>query len=360
MGNITSGDYHCKICGKLIQRNNSVGICSSGGTSECRRAREALERRAKGIPEKKRNECERPGCWRARKRGGVCQMHWSRFERTGDYGPDEVIQVDLITVRAGETYNSWTALEDGAGVVNKVRCRCACGTERAVQIAPLASGISKSCGRSCRARQASSPYLPPGTYGQLVVLEAGLRSVDLVRVHCNRCGNDTTKQAYLIKRGISATCGCGRGKFTHGLSRHPLWSTWDGIRDRCNNPAAKSYDGYGACGITLCAGWTGAPEGFLSFVADMGERPDGMTVDRRDPEGGYWCGHCPECASKGCPANCRWATDEQQSRNKRSVGKLAQQRNAALAEVERLTRALAVATRAPAARSAAATQDALF
>jgi hypothetical protein len=349
---------YCEICGKPIQRNNVTGICASGGTLACARERENRERRAKGIPARKRNKCDRPRCTRTKKRGGVCQMHWSRFERTGDYGPDDAIQIELTEVRAEETYGSWTVLEDGRGAVNKVPCRCACGTPRAVQISALTTGRSLSCGRKCEARRAADPYLLPGTYAQLEVLETGLRSVDMVRIHCNRCGRDTEKQAFLIKQGHSATCGCGKGKFTHGLSRHPLYGTWDGMLDRCTNPRATGYDGYGACGVTVCEGWQGAPDGFLNFVADMGERPDGMTLDRINVEGGYWCGRCPECIRLGNPANCRWATAGQQARNKRSVGKLAQQRNAALAEVERLNGLLTSRNRKP--PTVPAIQDALF
>lgn len=351
---------YCEICGKQIQRNNLTGLCSSGGTPACNRERENRERRAKGIPARQRNVCDRPGCTRTKKRGGVCQMHWSRFERTGNYGPDGVIEIELTEVRAEETYGSWTVLEGGRGAVNKVSCRCACDIERSVQISALTTGRSQSCGRKCEARRAAEPYLMPGTYGGLEVLEAGLRSKDAVRVHCNRCGADTTKQAILIKSGISLSCGCGRGRFTHGLSRHPLYGTWDGMWARCTNPNANNYDNYGACGIVPCEGWKGAPEGLLNFIADMGERPPGMTLDRKDPEGGYWCGRCAECVRLGHPANCQWATNEQQARNKRSVGKLAQQRNAALAEVERLNRAIASASRKSARPTAGAAQGALF
>lgn len=310
MGKITSVERRCEICGRPLRHGNISGICSgSASTAACKRERANRERIASGLLPHKRRENPLPSG-------------------------------ELISVRAGETYNSWTVLEDGAGVASKVRCQCECGTERPVLIATLTEGVSRSCGQGCAARRAANPYLPPGTYGHLEVLETGLRSEDTVRVHCNRCGTDTTKQAFLIKRGISASCGCGRGKWTHGLSRHPLYGTWDGMWNRCTNPAAKGYDGYGACGITPCAGWKGMPEGFLNFTADMGERPEGMTLDRRDPEGGYWCGHCAECIANGRPANCRWATKEQQSRNKRLVGALVRQRNAALAEVERLNQLL--------------------
>lgn len=324
-------DRHCRVCGARLRSDNTIDVCSgSNSTPECKRERKNLERAALGLP---------------------------------PYEPAE----DVTEVRAGDTFGFWTVIEGGRGVVNYVPCRCACGTERNVTIARLTEGRSTSCGTECTARRAANPYLRAGEiYGRLTVLEPALRSRDLVLCRCE-CGNETEKRAGLVKNGHTTSCRCRMGKFTHGLSRHPLWGTWDGIRDRCNNPASIGYERYGSCGITLCAGWTGAPDGFLAFVADMGERPDGMTVDRQDPEGGYWCGHCAECISLGRPANCRWATKETQARNKRRVGKLVQQRNAALAqaeaalaEVERLNQLLARAPRKRPAPGSAGAHDSLF
>lgn len=72
---------------------------------------------------------------------------------------------------------------------------------------------------------------------------------------------------------------------------------------RCNNPNVKGYKHYGGRGIKVCDRWSGHL-GFENFVNDMGERPDGTTLDRIDYNKGY------------CPENYRWATDEQQANNK--------------------------------------------
>lgn len=376
MDKATPAPRTCRVCGDPIRVNNTYGICTDPQKPECQtvRLRERRERRRGTAPERQCRVCGAPlrfdnttGICSGTNSTPDCNRERKNLERVAQGLPPFQPAEDIIQVRAGDTFGFWTVLEDGRGVVNYVPCRCACGTERNVTIARLTEGRSTSCGTECTARRAASPYLVPGIYGQVEVLEPALRSRDLVKIHCNRCGRDTTKQAYLIKERGTQTCGCGKGKFTHGLSRHPLWSTWDGIRDRCTNPRTRGYESYGACGITPCAGWTGAPEGFLSFVADMGERPEGMTVDRRDPEGGYWCGHCDECVRLGRPANCRWATDEQQSRNKRRVGKLMRQRDAALAdaeralaEVERLNRLLTGAPRKRGTPTVTTDQEALF
>jgi hypothetical protein len=69
---------------------------------------------------------------------------------------------------------------------------------------------------------------------------------------------------------------------------------------RCRRPSDPSYINYGAKGITVCDRWR---HSFTAFLADMGERPAGMSLDRRDNSGDYE------------PGNCRWATRAEQSRN---------------------------------------------
>lgn len=91
--------------------------------------------------------------------------------------------------------------------------------------------------------------------------------------------------------------------YTHGLSNHPLYPTWNGIRQRCNNPNNSHYADYGGRGIKLCKRW----HKFSNFLKDMGERPEGMSVDRINNDGNYE------------PSNCQWATRIQQARNKRGI-----------------------------------------
>jgi len=76
------------------------------------------------------------------------------------------------------------------------------------------------------------------------------------------------------------------------------------MHDRCRRKANKCYRHYGARGITVCDRWSG-DTGFENFLADMGTRPAGLSLDRIDNERGY------------SPENCRWATSTQQTRNTR-------------------------------------------
>lgn len=136
------------------------------------------------------------------------------------------------------------------------------------------------------------------------------------------CGTEREIRQESLQNGKSASCGCLHREIstkkltTHGMVGSPEYSSWESMRARIKNPNNVAYHYYGGRGLTICAYWL---ESFQNFYADMGPRPAGLSIERLNNDGGYWCGHCQECAANGQTANCVWATREQQLNNRRTT-----------------------------------------
>lgn len=87
---------------------------------------------------------------------------------------------------------------------------------------------------------------------------------------------------------------------THGMSETKLYRAWASMLSRCYNSKTINYKYYGGRGIKVCEEW----HKFENFYKDMGDRPDGCTLDRIENSGNY------------CKENCRWAKIITQRRNR--------------------------------------------
>jgi hypothetical protein len=113
------------------------------------------------------------------------------------------------------------------------------------------------------------------------------------------CGKQRPVYETHLIRGQSNSCGRSHGKLPKTT---PGYSSWKSMLCRCLYQTHPAYHRYGGRGITVCERWREFP----AFFADMGPRPDGMTLERIDSDGNYE------------PANCKWATHQEQQNNTRT------------------------------------------
>lgn len=148
----------------------------------------------------------------------------------------------------GQRFGKLIALSRADSVGSKARwlCRCDCGVELAIVTGSLVSGNTKSCG------------------------------------------------CYKVEAVVEKNT-------THGMSRTPIYRTWQSMVNRCTNENYAEYHRYGERGITVCDEWISS---FENFYAHVGDKPKGMTLDRIDNDKGY------------APGNVRWASYSDQMNNK--------------------------------------------
>ena len=203
---------------------------------------------------------------------------------------------------AGMKFGHLIPLEKGYSKKNgrgMWRCLCECGNITNVRLDSLVSGRTKSCG--CN----KVKNLTGKKFGKLTVIKRIFPNKNRKAVWQCRCdcGKITDVQSSCLLNGNTRSCGCLRGgKITHGKTNTPIYNIWKGMLQRCYYKKHKHYKDYGGRGIQVDSKWKNS---FEAFFTDMGDRPEGLTIDRINVNGNY------------CKANCRWATRTQQARNQR-------------------------------------------
>ena len=149
-------------------------------------------------------------------------------------------------------------------------------------------------------------------FGLLTVMrQAGRTKYNTVwECQCD-CGNTVMRERRILvkssKRKFPINCGCLYARNQkHNMTGSPTYISWKSMKQRCLNPNQNSFPYYGGRGITICDRW----DDFLNFYEDMGERPEGTSIDRIDSDKGYY------------KENCKWSTIEEQNRNRRYCKKV--------------------------------------
>lgn len=119
------------------------------------------------------------------------------------------------------------------------------------------------------------------------------------------CGSLIVVKGCHLRNGNTKGCGCLRGvKIKHGGANSSEYRIWIAIKSRCLNKNNTAYHHYGGRGIKICSEWQ---NNFDTFIRHVGKRPTSKhSLDRKDNDGDYE------------PGNVKWATQYEQSRNKRN------------------------------------------
>lgn len=124
------------------------------------------------------------------------------------------------------------------------------------------------------------------------------------------CGVEKNVSSHNLLNGTANSCGCLKNeqlaarRRTHGMTSSPTYIAWCNMKARCYNPSYRGYENYGGRGIKVCDRWLNS---FENFLADMGERPEGLSLDRDKVDLDY------------TPENCQWRDWPSQMNNQRKT-----------------------------------------
>ncbi len=145
-------------------------------------------------------------------------------------------------------------------------------------------------------------------YGELLVLRSPVNETvkGKALVECGCFGKELVEDNLLLSGDITMCSLCRKTRIDgrHGCAGTTSHTAWLNMRQRCTNPNHMLFKHYGNRGIRVCQEWL---DSYKPFMSDMGEQPEGMTLERVDNNQGYF------------PWNCKWDTQQEQSQNTRRI-----------------------------------------
>ena len=209
----------------------------------------------------------------------------------------------------GNKFGKWTVLEycPEKKPGKHFLCKCDCGEKTIIPATTLRAGRSTMC-KKCMYLKRDDPNDMIGLkFGKWRILKyIGMRNRYRIYKSICECGFEGEHYGADLRAGKSTQCTNCHNKenaiknTTHGMHNTSTYFVWRAMIQRCTNPNTTHYDRYGGRGISVCERWLK----FENFLADMGEKPKGLTLDRIDNNGNYE------------NSNCRWVTHKENCNNR--------------------------------------------